>query len=43
MYLTKPPAFDDTKVQAIQFAVYTDTSATVPVSFCINHLTLTTM
>jgi hypothetical protein len=43
MYLTNPPAFDKTKIQAIQFAVYTDTMASVPVSFCINNLTLTTM
>jgi hypothetical protein len=28
-------------IQAIQFAVYTQTSAAVPVSFCINNLTLT--
>jgi hypothetical protein len=40
-YLTGAPAFDKTKMQAIQFAVYTDVTASVPVSFCINNLTLT--
>jgi hypothetical protein len=40
-YATTPPPFDDTKIQAIQFAVYTDTMAAVPVSFCISNLTLT--
>jgi hypothetical protein len=35
------PAFNRTMIQAIQFAVYTDTLASIPVSFCINNLTLT--
>jgi len=42
-YATAPPAFDNTKIQAIQFSVYTDATATVPVSFCVNNLELTTM
>lgn len=39
-FVTNPPLFDVTKILAIQFAVYTDTAATVPVSFCISNLTL---
>jgi hypothetical protein len=41
MYEKMPPAFDNTMIQAIQFSVYTDVTAAVPVSFCISNLTLT--
>jgi hypothetical protein len=37
-----PNDFDNKTLQAIQFAVYTDTTAAVPVAFCISNLTLTT-
>jgi hypothetical protein len=36
------PAFDKTKVSAIQFQVFTNVTATVPYSFCVNNLTLLT-
>lgn len=47
-YLTKqtppitPPAFDPTKVQSIQFQVFTNASTTTPFSFCVDNLTLLT-
>jgi hypothetical protein len=37
-----PPTFDATKVQSIQFAVFTNTSATTPYAFCVANLTLLT-
>ncbi len=36
------PAFDATMVSAIQFQVFTNTSATVPYNFCVSNLTLLT-
>jgi hypothetical protein len=36
------PAFDPTMVSAIQFQVFTNTTATVPYNFCVNNLTLLT-
>jgi hypothetical protein len=41
-YVTSPPAFDVTMIQAIQFSVYTTTGSATPVSFCISNLTLLT-
>jgi hypothetical protein len=47
-YLTKqtpaitPPPFDPTKVQSIQFQVFTNASTTTPFSFCVDNLTLLT-
>lgn len=37
-----PPPFDPTKAQSIQFQVFTNTSTTVPYSFCVANLTLLT-
>jgi hypothetical protein len=37
-----PPAFDKTKVASIQFQVFTNLTASVPYSFCVNNLTLLT-
>ena len=37
---TTPPAFDKTKVQSIQFQVFTVTSSATPYSFCVSNLTL---
>ncbi|HVZ87564.1 MAG TPA: hypothetical protein VHG72_11385 [Polyangia bacterium] len=39
---TPPPPFDDTKVQSIQFQVFTNQSTTTPFSFCVANLTLLT-
>ncbi len=36
------PAFDATMVSAIQFQVFTNTTASVPYQFCVNNLTLLT-
>jgi hypothetical protein len=35
-----PPPFDATKVQSIQFAVFTKTTAPTPYAFCVANLTL---
>ena len=37
---TTPPPFDKTKVQSIQFQVFTVTSSSTPYSFCVANLTL---
>jgi hypothetical protein len=36
------PPFDKTMVSAIQFQVFTNTTATTPYNFCVNNLTLLT-
>src|SRR4051794_10754778 len=35
-----PPAFDPTKVQSIQFQVFTNATATTPYAFCVANLAL---
>jgi hypothetical protein len=35
-----PPAFDPTKIESIQFQVFTGTSATTPYAFCVANLAL---
>ncbi|MFL5307882.1 MAG: hypothetical protein ACJ8F1_21865 [Polyangia bacterium] len=37
-----PPKFDPTKVESIQFQVFTNQSTSTPFSFCVNNLTLLT-
>jgi hypothetical protein len=37
---TTPPAFDATKVQSIQWQVFTNTTASTPYSFCVANLAL---
>jgi len=37
-----PPAFDPSKVESIQFQVFTNTGAAIPYAFCVNNLTLLT-
>jgi hypothetical protein len=39
---TTPPAFDASKVQSIQFQVFTNAATATPFSFCVNNLTLLT-
>jgi hypothetical protein len=41
-YLTSPPPFDPTKLEAIQFHVVSNTGAPVPFSFCLSNLMLLT-
>lgn len=38
MYLAGAPAFDNTKIMAMQFHVVTNTTSTVPFDFCISDL-----
>ncbi len=35
-----PPAFDSTKIQSIQFQVFTNATATTPYAFCVANLAL---
>jgi hypothetical protein len=35
-----PPAFDPTKIQSIQFQVFTNATATTPYAFCVSNLAL---
>ena len=39
--VTAPP-FDNTKIQSIQFQVFTNTSTATPYGFCVNNLTVLT-
>jgi hypothetical protein len=41
-YLTNPPPFDPTKLEAVAFHVITNASAPVPYSFCINNVVMLT-
>jgi hypothetical protein len=40
--MVTPPPFDPTKVESIQFQVFTNTGAAIPYAFCVNNLTLLT-
>ncbi len=37
-----PPAFDKTKIQSIQFQVFTNATTNTPYAFCVNNLTVLT-
>jgi hypothetical protein len=37
---TTPPAFDPTKIQSIQFQVFTNTASATPYAFCVNNLSV---
>jgi len=38
MYLTSPTPFDPTKILSVQFHVVTNTSSTIPFSYCVSNV-----